>query len=316
VAAQEPLLIIAQDVVGEAQAGLALNKDRGVLDVCVVKAPGYGAVRRAFLEDMCTFCGANYITDELARKLTQVELSDLGRLERVVVSKSKTLLVSTGEYETDVDKRVASIKAQISAKLGTDKEFEIQRLEQRIVKLRGAVARIIVGAPTEVEMEDKRLRYEDAINAVRGAIAEGMVPGGGSCLAYMLRLADEARAVVGTNEEERLAVDVLLEAMKAPLIQIADNAGLLGQLVLEKVKDQPWGYGFNAKTLEYEDLLEAGVCDPASVTTWALENAASISGSLLTTEALVVQGGEVEEIEEYVPEVGAGIGERAADLAW
>jgi len=302
--------------VGEAAAGLALNKERGVLDVCVVKAPGFGAVKRAFLEDICVFSGANFVTGELSRKLSQVKLADLGTLERAVVHKSKVLMVSSGEEERTaaVEARVGQLKKQIESKLGTDKEFEIQRLEQRIVKLRGAVARIIVGAPTEAEMEDKRLRYEDSINAVRGGIAEGMVPGGGACLAYMLRYEDELREAI-PDEEEGMAVGVLLEAMKAPVVQIADNAGLLGQLVLEKVKGQDWGFGLNAKTLEYENLLDAGVCDPASVTTWALDNAASISGSLLTTEALVVKP-EYEEIEEYVPEVTDEIGAGAADLAW
>eukprot|EP00326_Haptolina_ericina_P031065 CAMPEP_0181172134 /NCGR_PEP_ID=MMETSP1096-20121128/2289_1 /TAXON_ID=156174 ORGANISM="Chrysochromulina ericina, Strain CCMP281" /NCGR_SAMPLE_ID=MMETSP1096 /ASSEMBLY_ACC=CAM_ASM_000453 /LENGTH=553 /DNA_ID=CAMNT_0023259845 /DNA_START=93 /DNA_END=1754 /DNA_ORIENTATION=+ len=315
VASKEPLLIIASDLVGEAASGLVLNKNRGVLDVCVVKAPGFGEVRRAFLEDICIFCGANFLSTELSLKLKDAGVADLGRLERVVVSKDKTLLVSSGESEEAVENRVAQIKEQIESKLKTDKEFEVQRLEQRIVKLRGAVARIKVGAPTEAEQEDKRLRYEDAINALRGAITEGMVPGGGACLAYMLRYEDEARALL-PDEEEQAAVDVLLAAMKAPIVQIAHNAGLLGEMVLEQVKGQAWGYGFNAKTLEYEDLLVAGVCDPASVTTWALENAASISASLLTTEALVCESQIAEEEEEYTPELGQGIGAGAADLAW
>jgi len=314
VASKQPLLIIAQDLVGEAASGLILNKNRGVLDVCVVKAPGFGEVRRAFLEDICVFTGAKFLSTELAQKLKEASVADLGTLERAVVSKEKTLLVSTGDHEADVEKRVAQIKEQIKTKVNTDKEFEVQRLEQRIVKLRGAVARIKVGAPTEAEMEDKRLRYEDAINAVRGAIAEGMVPGGGACLAYMLRYEDEVRTLL-PDDEEQAAVDVLLAAMQAPVVQIARNAGLLGEMVLENIKGKEWGYGFNAKTLEYEDLLAAGVCDPASVTTWALENAASISASLLTTEALVCQS-FIEEEEEYSPEVGNDIGARAADLAW
>jgi len=314
VASKQPLLIIAQDVVGEAASGLILNKNRGVLDVCVVKAPGFGEVRRAFLEDICVFTGATFLSTELAQKLKEASIAELGFLDRAVVSKEKTLLVSTGQHEADVEKRVAQIKEQINSKLNTDKEYEVQRLEQRVVKLRGAVARIKVGAPTEAEMEDKRLRYEDAINAVRGAIAEGMVPGGGACLAYMLRYEDEVRALL-PDPEEQAAVDVLLSAMQAPVVQIARNAGLLGEMVLENIRGKEWGYGFNAKTLEYEDLLEAGVCDPASVTTWALENAASISASLLTTEALVCQSFVDEEVE-YTPEVGNEIGSRAADIAW
>jgi len=314
VASQEPLLIIAPDVTGEAISGLTLNKNRGVVDVCVVKAPGFGDVRRAFLEDICCFTGAKFITSELALSASNATVADLGRATSVVVSKSKLVLVSTGEHDAAVEQRVEQLKAQIQTKLNTEKEFEIQRLEQRITKLRGIVARIIVGAPTETEAEDRRLRYEDAINALQGAVAEGMVPGGGACLTYMTRFADEARALF-TDEEEEAAVDVLLAAMAAPIKQIANNAGVLGEMVFEKVKGQEWGYGFNAKSLEYEDLFEAGVCDPASVTTWALENAASISGSLLTTEALICDATR-EEIEEYDPEFTTGIQDRAADMAW
>jgi chaperonin GroEL len=319
VTAQEPLLIFALDVSGEAMSGLSLNKKRGVLDVCAVKAPGFGEVRTAFLEDLAVFSGATFITNELSRKVENATLVDLGRVAKAVISKEKTTLVSDGANDEAVEARVETLKEQIQSKLGTDKEFEIVRLEQRIQKLRGAVARILIGAPTEVEIEDKRLRYEDAINALKGGIAEGMVPGGGACLAYMVRYADEARALFDDTEQgqdEALAVDVLLEALGAPVKQIASNAGLLGEMVFEKVKGQGWGYGFNAKTLEYEDLLAAGVCDPASVTTWALENSASISGSLLTTEALVCEEERPEDEEEYVPEITNEIGADAARMAW
>jgi len=315
---KEPLLIVAADITGEALSGLVLNLNRGVLDVCAVRAPGLGDVRRAYLEDICTFTGASFITRELGRKPSNVTLADLGYLERSVAEKDKTLLVACadGRYQDAVEKRVESLKVQLGEKLAAAKEFEAQRLEQRITKLRGIVARILLGAATETELEDKRLRYEDAINALKGGIAEGMVPGGGSCYAYMTRYVDEIKASL-PDDEERLAADLLCAAMGEPCSQIAHNAGLLGPMVLEKVKGQEWGYGFNANSQEYENLLEAGVCDPASVTTWALDNAASIAATLLNTEAIVAEQ-EVEEIDEgeYRPEITTGIGADAGSYGW
>ena len=318
---KEPLLIFCLDVSGEALSGLSLNKKRGVLDVCVVKAPGFGAVRDSYLEDLCVFSGGTFVTEQLGRKIENATMTDLGIVERAVVAKDKCTLVSTGDFDADVEARVQVIKAQIQAKLGTDKEFEIARLEQRIQKLRGAVARIFIGAPTEAEIEDKRLRYEDAINALKGGIAEGMVPGGGACFAYMLRYADECRNSVfdldtENGRDEALGLDILVEAMKEPVRQIASNAGELGEMVLRTVQDTEWGYGFNAKTLVYEDLYDAGVVDPASVTTWSLENSASIAGSLLTTEALVCVNERPPEEEEYKPEITNEIGADAARMAW
>ena len=312
----EPLLIMAPDVSGDAMSGLTLNVNKGVVDVCVVKAPGFGEVRTAYLEDLCTFSGATYVTPDLNKRPQDATIADCGKLAKAVISKNKMIVVSTGNHDAEVEARVATLKEQIKAKLGTDKVFEVDRLEQRINKLRGAVARIFIGAPTETEIEDKRLRYEDAINALKGAIAEGQVPGGGACYAYMLRYADECREMLSANPDEAVAVDVLTEAMKAPIRQIADNAGLLGEMVLQRVIDNEWGYGFNAKTLEYEDLFAAGVCDPASVNTWALENSASIAASLLTTEALVCQAERPPDEEEYVPEVTNDIGADAARYAW
>ena len=315
VASKEPLLIMALDISGDALSGLALNAKKGVLDVCAIKTPGYGDVRTQYLEDIAIFTGATFMTQELGRKPENATMADLGTLSRAVISKSKTLLVSNGQQDDAVQARVETLKQQIDSKLNTEKEFEIQRLEQRITLLRGAVARIFIGAPTEAEIEDKRLRYEDSINALKGACLEGQVPGGGACYAYMLRFEEEARAAI-TDPDEAAAIDVLLDAMSAPLKQIASNAGELGEMVLEKVKGQEWGYGFNAKTLTYEDLDKAGVNDPASVNTWALENSASIAGSLLTTEALVCQAERPEDEEEYRPEITTGIGEDAARYAW
>jgi len=316
-ATKEPLLIIAADVTAEALSGLVLNKQRGVLDVCPIKAPGFGEVRRAFLEDICIATGATFITSDLAKKMTSVTLDDLGVLESAVISKKGCVLVKTGQFEEKIEQRVSEIKEQIKSKLNTPKEFEVQRLEQRIIKLRGLVARITIGGATETEIEDKRLRYEDAINALKGAVAEGMVPGGGSCLAYMTRFADEARESI-SDPGEKLAVDVLVNAMSEPIVQIGRNAGVLGEMVFEKVKGTEWGWGYNAMNLEYMDMFEAGVCDPASVTTWALENAASIAGSLLTTEALVanLDVEDTSEQDNYQPEFTEGIQDRASDLAW
>jgi chaperonin GroEL len=305
---------------GEAKSGLTLNKERGVLDVCAVRAPGFGVLRGQYLEDVCVFSGATFITSQLGRKLEDVKMEDLGRIERVVITKDKTTLISNGEFDEAVEKRVQVIKGQIEGLLGTEKQYEIARLEQRIQKLRGAVARIFIGGATDTEIEDKRLRYEDAINALKGGVAEGMVPGGGACFAYMLRYADEARALFDLEtpqgQDEAVAVDILVEAISEPIRQVASNAGEYGEMVLRNVMNQEWGYGFNALALEYEDLFEAGVCDPASVTTWALENAASIAGAFLTTEALICAKERPPEEEEYKPEFTTGIQDEAAQMAW
>jgi chaperonin GroEL len=321
VEAKEPLLIFCLDVSGEAKSGLALNKQRGVLDICAVRSPGVGELRTQYLEDLCVFSGATFITSQLGRKLESVTLADLGSVERVVVAKDKTTLISNGKYDAEVEARVQVIKGQIESKLGTEKEYEIARLEQRIQKLRAAVARIMIGGATETEIEDKRLRYEDAINALKGGVAEGMLPGGGACFAYMLRYEDEARALFDMEtqqgRDEAVAVDIILEAISEPIRMVASNAGEYGEMVLRTVMNKEWGYGFNAQTLEYGDLYEAGVVDPASVTTWALDNAASIAGSLLTTEALVcVKEPPVDESEDYRPEFTTGIQEEAAQMAW
>jgi chaperonin GroEL len=312
---QEPLVIMALDISGEALSGLTLNVKKGVIKCCAVKTPGFGEVRSAYLEDICAFSGAKFCTADLAMRPSDMTIADCGKISKAIIGKKNFLIVSTGEYDEAVEKRVDSIKELMDYKINEGKEFEVQRLEQRINKLRGAVARIYIGAPTEAEIEDKRLRYEDAINALKGACFMGRVPGGGACYAYMLRYADECRALF-TDPEEAVAVDVITEAMSEPIRMIAGNAGLLGEFVLQKVIGQEWGYGFNAAILEYEDLLAAGVCDPASVTTWALENSASISGSLLTTEALICVAKKPEEEEEYVPEVTTGIGEDAGKYAW
>ena len=218
VAEKMPLLIVTPDMVGEAMAGMILNLNRGVIDCAVIRAPGFGDVRRAYLQDICTYTGATFITAELGRTVKSVTLDDLGTLDKVSVSKLNTLLVGNGIAQAAaVDERVAQIKAQISELTGkANKEFEIQRLEQRIQKLRGALARIKVGGATDTEIKDKMLRYEDATNALRGAIAEGMLPGGGSTLAFMRRYKDDCKASI-ESEDEKVSVDVLIEAMGVPV---------------------------------------------------------------------------------------------------
>jgi len=315
VAAQSPLVIMALDVSGEALSGLTLNTKKGVLACCATKTPGFGEVRTSYLEDIAVFSGAKFFTSALGMKVKDARIEDCGTVSKAQITKSKFLIVSNGEHDEAVEKRVDTLKEEIVAKINEGKEFVVQRLEQRINKLRGAVARIFIGAPTEAEIEDKRLRYEDAINALKGACFMGRVPGGGACYAYMLRYTDECRAQF-TDPDEAVAVDVITEAMSEPCRQVANNAGLLGEFVLQSIKGKEWGYGFNAKTLEYENLLESGVCDPASVTTWALDNSASIAGSLLTTEALVCDKEKPPEEEEYKPEMTTGIGEEAAQMAW
>lgn len=315
VAEKVPLLIVTPDMVGEAMAGMILNTQRGVVDLAVIRAPGFGDVRRAYLQDICTYTGATFITGELGKSVKKATMADLGTLDKVSVTKLKTLLVGDGKNNEAVDTRVMQIKGQIAELEGkANKEFEIQRLEQRIKKLRGALARIKVGGATDTEIKDKMLRYEDAVNALRGAIAEGMLPGGGACLAYMRRYKDECKATL-ESEEEKVAVDVLVEAMGVPVVQVADNAGEIGIMVREKIMGSEWGYGFNAKTLEFENLLETGVCDPCSVTTWSLENSASIAGLLLTTEAVVCAKVK-EDIEYQEQDIGTGIGRKAEQYGW
>mmetsp|Transcript_71257 Transcript_71257/g.130466 ORF Transcript_71257/g.130466 Transcript_71257/m.130466 type:complete len:658 (+) Transcript_71257:41-2014(+) len=316
VASGEALLIIATDISGEALTGLTLNSQKKIIKACAVRAPGLGEVRTAFLEDMAVFSNATYLTSELGYSMADAKITDLGIISKAVIEQKKMTLISTGEFTDAVEERVKSLRSIMNQKMEGQgfNEFQIMRLEQRINKLRGAIARITVGGATEAEIEDKCLRFEDAINALKGACKEGMVPGGGSTFTYMLRYADECRATL-TDPDELLAVDILVEAMSEPIRHIATNAGILGELILQTVKGKEWGYGFNAWTLEFEDLIKSGVCDPASVSTWGLENAASIAGSLLTTEALVCHEEKPPETQEYDPGFGNEIREDAAKRA-
>jgi chaperonin GroEL len=299
--AGKPIVIISEDVEGEALATLVVNNIRKTLVCCAVKAPGFGDRRKAMLEDIAVLTGGKVISEEVGLKLEQAQMSDLGRAKRIVIAKEESTIVEGAGKKNEIQARISQIKMQIEE---TTSDYDKEKLQERLAKLAGGVAVINVGAATETEMKEKKHRVEDALSATRAAVEEGIVVGGGVALIRAAKALDGLRT---SNDDERIGFDIIRTALSVPARKIAENAGLEGGVIVEKIKEGKGNFGFNADTLEFEDLAKAGIIDPTKVTRSALQNAASIAAMMLTTECLVTDAPEKEKAPA-MPPGGGGMG--------